>query len=346
MAINIDLGGKIRELRLQRGMTQEVLASALGLSAQSVSKWENGATMPDVQLLPELSVLFGVSIDELFSISGEMRFDRIDSLLSLKRDPGAREYDDAEAFLSEKAREGKYMGRALTTLAALHNHRALSSNRKAACCAKRALELEPEKKANHSLLCAASGGVVWDWCLTNHHAQIAYYQDFVAAHPDYHPGYLWLMEMLLADYRLEEAGRTLERMRRVRQTYHAPLYLGHIAAMRGDMAQAESCWARMTDEYPDTWLSWSARAEAYARYGFYDKALECYRQSGAVRNPPRVVDDELCIAHILEIKGDWAGAAEQYERIIDIMKSDWNRDEGDWVDGYKLRIAELRGRVT
>ena len=54
--MNIDIGSKIKTLRLSKSMTQEQLAKALHVSAQAVSKWENGSSLPDIQLLPALSV--------------------------------------------------------------------------------------------------------------------------------------------------------------------------------------------------------------------------------------------------------------------------------------------------
>ena len=60
------IGKNIAELRKNRGMTQEQLAEILGVSAQSVSKWENDTTMPDIMLLPAISGCFGISVDELY----------------------------------------------------------------------------------------------------------------------------------------------------------------------------------------------------------------------------------------------------------------------------------------
>lgn len=62
------LGEKIAMLRKARGMTQEQLAEACSVSAQAVSKWENDLTAPDIALLPRLSELLGVSIDELLGV--------------------------------------------------------------------------------------------------------------------------------------------------------------------------------------------------------------------------------------------------------------------------------------
>ncbi len=60
------IGDKIAELRKLKGFTQEQLGEIIGVSAQSVSKWENGTTMPDVMLLPIIADTFDMPIDFLF----------------------------------------------------------------------------------------------------------------------------------------------------------------------------------------------------------------------------------------------------------------------------------------
>jgi len=56
---------QIAFLRRQRGLTQEELAQAMGVTNQAVSKWESGQCCPDIQLLPEIAALFGVTTDQL-----------------------------------------------------------------------------------------------------------------------------------------------------------------------------------------------------------------------------------------------------------------------------------------
>lgn len=56
---------KLMELRRKAGLSQEQLADRLGVTRQSVSKWESGAAMPELGKLIALSELFGVSIDYL-----------------------------------------------------------------------------------------------------------------------------------------------------------------------------------------------------------------------------------------------------------------------------------------
>ena len=62
----MNIGTKIKELRKQRGITQEQLANAIGISFQAVSKWENNLALPDISLAPILASYFGISMDELF----------------------------------------------------------------------------------------------------------------------------------------------------------------------------------------------------------------------------------------------------------------------------------------
>ena len=62
----MQMGSVIAELRREKGMTQEELAQAMGVTNQAVSKWESAQNCPDIQLLPQLADLFGVTIDSLF----------------------------------------------------------------------------------------------------------------------------------------------------------------------------------------------------------------------------------------------------------------------------------------
>ena len=99
----MNIGLKIRELRKKRGITQERLAEYLTVSAQAVSKWENGTALPDITLVPKLSAFFGVSTDELFSTKPEITDKKLleyrEKLTEYKR---VYDYESA-ADLMEKA---------------------------------------------------------------------------------------------------------------------------------------------------------------------------------------------------------------------------------------------------
>lgn len=63
---NLKLNDTICFYRKKQGLTQEELAVKLGVTNQSVSKWESAQCCPDISLLPKLADIFGISIDELF----------------------------------------------------------------------------------------------------------------------------------------------------------------------------------------------------------------------------------------------------------------------------------------
>ena len=66
---NIKTGNLIKELRIEKELTQKELAEKLSVSTAAVSKWENGKGFPDISILEPLSAELGISIAEL--IKGE-----------------------------------------------------------------------------------------------------------------------------------------------------------------------------------------------------------------------------------------------------------------------------------
>ena len=71
----IKIGTFMKELRKEKGMTQEQAAERLNVSNRTVSRWETGTNMPDISLLLEIADLYGVSIPEL--IDGERKSEKM-----------------------------------------------------------------------------------------------------------------------------------------------------------------------------------------------------------------------------------------------------------------------------
>ncbi len=69
MIDQIKIGGFLRELRKEKELTQEQLAEKFGVSSRSVSRWENGNTMPELGILVELADYYKIDIKEI--IDGE-----------------------------------------------------------------------------------------------------------------------------------------------------------------------------------------------------------------------------------------------------------------------------------
>ncbi|MDR0861411.1 MAG: helix-turn-helix domain-containing protein [Oscillospiraceae bacterium] len=73
----MNIGNNLRRYRRERDMTQEDLANVLGVSFQSVSKWERGDGYPDITLLPVIARFFKVSVDELLGMDEEHMWEEI-----------------------------------------------------------------------------------------------------------------------------------------------------------------------------------------------------------------------------------------------------------------------------
>ena len=65
------LGAMIAELRKQHGMTQLELAEKMGVTDKAVSKWERDLSCPDINSLPKLAEILGVSVEELMQVKKE-----------------------------------------------------------------------------------------------------------------------------------------------------------------------------------------------------------------------------------------------------------------------------------
>lgn len=67
--MNISIGENLKNLRKSKDITQEMLGDFLGVSFQTVSKWERGDCFPDIIMLPSLANFFEVTIDELMGMN-------------------------------------------------------------------------------------------------------------------------------------------------------------------------------------------------------------------------------------------------------------------------------------
>lgn len=77
MIDRVKIGEFLRDLRKEKDMTQEELAEKFGVSSRSVSRWENGITMPELGILVELADFYEVDIKEL--IEGERKSENMNN---------------------------------------------------------------------------------------------------------------------------------------------------------------------------------------------------------------------------------------------------------------------------
>jgi len=109
-----NIGQRIKDLRKQNDLTQEKLADFLGVTYQSVSKWETGITMPDLGMIVPLARLLHVSTDELLgmkSVETDTRREEIEATYKNTWQTGDLEerYRIAQAAVSEYPGDMKYL---------------------------------------------------------------------------------------------------------------------------------------------------------------------------------------------------------------------------------------------
>lgn len=92
--MKLTIGENIRRFRKENDVTQECLAERLGVTYQSVSRWENGTTYPDLELIPAIAEMLGVTVDELFGIPQIEKEKRaVETFDELRRECMKSDYD-------------------------------------------------------------------------------------------------------------------------------------------------------------------------------------------------------------------------------------------------------------
>ena len=168
----MEMGKEIRRLRQDRGLTQEALAAALNVTAQTVSKWECGNSIPDVQLLPEIAVYFGVSIDQLFAMTPAQQMERIENRIYARGLFDEAEERQLEQQLGAFAEDPALKGQAELLLTKLYNNQAEQYRLLAVEHGKVAVEETKGDSDAVSELTNAWGSYIPDWNVRNHHALI------------------------------------------------------------------------------------------------------------------------------------------------------------------------------
>ena len=194
--------------------------------------------------------------------------------------------DAAREFLLDKARREPGNGEPYAMLAQLENQLANTHKEAAAEYAKKALSRDHTIHMAHSELTAALRGKCGDWCADNHYELIEYYKAFTAEHPDYLSGYLWLIDQLLDDYRMEEAEACFKQIERLEKGYRTPFYKAVFELEKGNIEAALQIIDGMVEAFPDEWMMYLSLGDLMVRIGDYEKAKFYYRMYQDNHNVP------------------------------------------------------------
>ncbi len=343
----MDIGNQIKALRQRRGITQEAMAQHFGITPQAVSKWERGVTTPDIALLPELSAYFGVTIDELFSLSDETRIDRIQNMLWDVRFLNPADAENERQFLLEKARREPDNPDPHCMLAQLELHLAQEHKLRAAEYAQEIIARDPaEPNVGFQYLSKAMDGINTDPRFNLRCQLIAVYKDHVQRYPRCPDAYPWLISQLIADHRLEEAQRYCEAYSKCETGYSVTVQKIKIAIARQELEAARSMWEQLGADHPGDFNIWQWIGDFQTQTGHYAQAKESYRRSIALLERPRYCDPVRALALCCEMDGDFAGALAARQLELAICAEDWNSTTGESVDAVRREIERLSKYVT
>ena len=336
----MDMGKEIRRLRNDRGLTQEALAAALNVSAQTISKWECGNSIPDVQLLPEIAVYFGVTIDQLFAMTPQQQMERIENRIYARGLFDEAEERQIEQQLAAFGEDPALKGQAELLLTKLYNNQAEQYRLLAVEHGKAAVEETKGDRDAVSELCNAWGSYIPDWNVRNHHALIAWLSDYCGRNPDNRAAVMWLLDNLIDDRRLAEAKAWLEKLAAIHNTFRTPMYRYLIALAEGK-GEADQRLKEL-EALEDDWCLALTLGDIYTQRQAYDKAVEWYRKGQQMQPAPKFTDAATSIAHICEIRGDRAGAVAAYREVLRILREDWGVVSGETRDEIERAIRKLQ----
>ena len=346
--MNMELGRKIKQLRFKAGLTQDQLAQRLGVTPQSVSKWENAASMPDITLLPALAGEFGVSIDDLFDLSAEQKLQRIENRMDVEDELPGDLFLDYEEYLKEQLNVHPDRRRILSLLGRLYHHRMESDAAKVSRYAREAIRMAPGKKDCQWLLQMAEGHYAWDWNCSNHAKAVEFYRELIAGSAEASASplpYYYLIDNLIADRRVEEARQAVAACRKLpgHKPFLLTAYEAHIALAEFDEAKADAIIEAGKEQYAEDSGFLFQAAQYHARKGEYSQAIACYEQDYACDAKPRYFDALQSIAMIDEIMGEYKDAADTYDRILKNLREEWGFTEETAVqetENEKRRLLE------
>lgn len=303
-------------------------------------------TLPDIQLLPELSILLGTSIDALFSHDGRTSGWGASKICSgMQRFLSREEFEAEERFLKDKCLEPDAQARATLLLAELYCKRAREYRELASPLARKALALLPEyDKAAHTALFEAEGGVFPDWNAANHHRTIEFYKDFIARHPSQRRAYFWLLDLLIDDGRCEEACAYLAKAIGGNKLSFRPVS-GHDPGKRGQAGGSRRLLGAHDAKGSGQLAELVRRADRLAKRCAYPEAIALYEKALALSPRPRFTDPVNAIAQLYEIQGQYEKAIEFYQKEIEIVREDWNETQGEAIDEPLRNIARLKEKM-
>ena len=301
MAFNI--GGNIKKLRAEKGVTQEQLAERLSVTYQSVSKWENNVTSPDLYLLPAIADYFEISIDELFQPNMQGYRNKAARLFALYEHRRIkRNFNRADAEFEKLIEENKADAEDYRDYGILNQFHARQLNQKAEDNLKKSIELGQGQRlssntSNTNVTVAEASEGQLRYLLESigrNRENIENYEQAVKDHPERLRNWCGLIDSTAADD--PEKALALAKECLVKFPDGGDLLFFRCAYICKNMRrfnEAEAYFKKGVEANPDDGSNYYNMAFMYTEMEAYEKAIKAWEQVIALCGRLGLAEEEV-----------------------------------------------------
>ncbi len=295
----------LRRFRQHKGLTQEQAASALGVNAQTVSRWECGTTLPDVLMLPEIAKLYDVVVDDLYKKNSPVYrnyADRLSSVYEKTRDP--EDFMRCREEYMKLIKNGELSVADKWNFAIIHHFMVSYCRDVALEWYNKAKECDPaEDEHSYYRARACRGSLLWALGRCNEY--IAEQEKIVSENPD-NPRELCL---LLGAY------------------YEDKKY-----------EKAYDCFQKTISRFPDDWELHICGGDICEALGMDEEAFEYWNRAGEIGT--YFHNEMYCKAYYYNTKGEYEKAYDIYMEIASKL-----REEGYDVEAEMAEREALQAKA-
>ena len=328
----MNIGEIIKNNRTKKSMSQAELAELLHISAQSESKWESGSSMPDINQLPSIASIFGITIDDLFAYPVHLEYERIENAIENGYPLSNEQFMHSENFLLEEIKKNPSNHMAVSMLGDLYLFESCSLADKAAHYAKSALELKPDNKFDLNTLNNARGGCKRDWNVESHARLINELKSLLAVNPDLCRTKLYLMDNLIVDGRYSEAEEILSNEKYVNTRIIYELW---IKECRLGFEAVRKDYESLLDSKNQDWTIYADAADRLAFNMEYELAIKAYEKAHEAAPKPRYTDMLHSIVMLAQLMNNNNLVVDACKRELQVLEEEWNVTKGEQVDSLK-----------
>ena len=294
----------LKRFRIAKNMTQEQAAEALGVSTQTVSRWECNTTLPDVTMLPKIAALYCVTIDDLYkatSVAYKNYAGRLCGVFEASHKP--EDFMQAYTEYQKLLKSGEYTTEDLRLYGILHQYMMQICRDKAEEIFDRVLKKGPaEDPEVYWSTCRQKGYFLWE--LGRNQEYIAMFLPLVEAGSNNLNEWICLIQAYTFGSNYDAAWECVQKAEvKFPESAMLHIYAGDLLRAMKRYEDAFLHWTRALEMEPEWYDAAYSMAFCYEEMGDYEKACAVYTQIAdqlqqrgfdAEVNWPRTLAEKCC----------------------------------------------------